>query len=73
MDIIQGGRGNQIAGARVGETISVHLIIGSVERIVLTEISRNGVEGLQVDLKDSPLTFYPYSNILKIKKYTEST
>jgi hypothetical protein len=71
MDVIQGGKGNKIAGCRVGETISIFLMTGMVDKVVLTDITRIGIEGHNVGLKDSPLTFYPYYNILKIKKYTE--
>lgn len=70
MDIVN-GKGPKIAGAAVGDLVYVHLTTGKAEKIMLTAITRNGVEGVEVDLKSSPLTFYPFSNIIKIKKHTE--
>lgn len=71
MNVISGNGKNQIAGAKVGELVWVHLTNQKVEKVMLSEIKRNGIEGFEVDLKDRPLTFYPFDNILKIKKYTE--
>jgi hypothetical protein len=62
---------SQIAGTQVGEVISVHLVTGKIEKILLNKVSRNGIEGFELDLNTQPLTFYPYTAIIKIKKYTE--
>lgn len=71
MDIVQGGGKAKIAGAALGDMVWVHLTNGKAEKILLTAITRHGIEGMEVDLKSSPLTFYPFSNIIKIKKHTE--
>lgn len=73
MNVINGGKGIKIAGAKIGETVWVHLINGRAEKVLLSEINRNGIEGFEVSLKNQPLTFYPFSNIVKIKKYIETT
>lgn len=71
LSVITSEMNQKIAGTSIGETILVHLTTGKVEKVVLSEISKLGVEGFDVDLKSQPLTFYPYNNILKIKKFTE--
>lgn len=71
MDVVQGGGKPKIAGAKIGEVVWVHLSTGKVEKILLTDVTRIGIEGLEVDLKSQPLTFYPYANIIKVKKHTE--
>lgn len=71
MDIVQGGGKPKIAGAALGDIVWVHLTNGKAEKILLTGITRHGVEGNEVDLKSSPLTFYPFNNIIKIKKHSE--
>jgi malate/lactate dehydrogenase len=71
MNLIQGGKKQELAGAKIGETILVHLITGKIEKVILSDITKTGIEGFEVDLKDRPLTFYPYTAILKVKKYNE--
>lgn len=71
MDVITGNK--KIAGASVGELVWVHLTSGKAEKVMLSEINRNGIEGVEVDLKNQPLTFYPFSNIIKVKKHLEIT
>jgi hypothetical protein len=73
MQVIQGGKSQQIAGAKVGEHIWIHLITGRAEKVLLSDITRYGVEGFQVDIQEQPLTFYPFTAILKIKKNNELT
>ena len=72
MQVLNGGNRNTIAGAKVGDTILVVLNSNKVEKIILNEIKRNGVEGFDVNLIGKPLTFYPFHNILKIKRYVNS-
>lgn len=69
--MLQGGGVKMVVGCRPGETIWIHLITGKAEKVVLSDITRTGIEGFEVDLKNQPLTFYPYTSILKIKKFTE--
>lgn len=71
LKVIDGGKKAKIAGATIGETVLVHLTSNKVEMIVLSEITKIGIEGFEVNLKNRPLTFYPYNNILKIKKFSE--
>jgi hypothetical protein len=71
MEVIQGGKSLKIAGAKIGEAVWVHLTNGRAEKVILSDITRTGIEGFEVDLKSQPLTFYPYNSILKIKKYVE--
>lgn len=71
MQIINGGKSSIIAGARIGEAILIHLITGKIEKVLLNSISRDGIEGFEIDLKSQPLTFYPFTAIIKVKKYTE--
>lgn len=70
MEIVHGS-GPKIAGAKLGDVVLVHLINNQVDRIILMAITRIGIEGCNVNIKESPLTFYPFNNILKIKKYSE--
>jgi len=71
MNIIQGGKIQLLAGAKVGETILVHLINGKIEKVNLLEIIKYGIEGIDLNLSSQPLTFYPFSAIIKIRKYNE--
>ena len=71
MDVLKGGGKPKIAGAALGDIIWVHLINGKSEKILLTDVTRNGIEGYEVDLKASPLTFYPFTSIMKVNKHTE--
>jgi len=73
MELIQGGKTDKIAGCKIGEIIWIHLSNGRAEKIILSDITRIGIEGFEADLKSQPLTFYPYNNIIKIKKYIEIT
>ena len=72
MDIIQGAGKTKIAGAKVGDLVWIHLITGKVEKVLLNDITRLGIEGFEVDLNTRPLTFYPFTAIIKIKKFTET-
>ena len=70
-DVYKGDFSNEIVGAVCGDLITVQLISGKVEKVLLEKIKRHGVEGYEVDLNNRPLTFYPFSSIIKIKKYSE--
>lgn len=72
MNLIRGD-GNKIADCKIGETILIHLINGKVEKAVLNEIKKIGIEAFHVDLTYKPLTFYPYTSIIKITKFIELT
>lgn len=71
MDIIQGGKKQLLAGAKAGDTVTILLITGKVEKILISDINKTGIEGFELDLKDRPLTFYPFTAIIKLKKYNE--
>lgn len=73
MDIIQGGSSPKIADAKIGDTILIYLHSGKVEKALLASISKIGIEVFEVELLDNPLTFYPFTSILKIKKPKETT
>ena len=73
MKVVDSSREQRIAGCKLGETIWVHLISGKAEKIILTDISRLGIEGLEANLSSQPLTFYPFTSIIKIKKFTDIT
>lgn len=65
------GNKADIAGARIGDSVLLHLITGKTEKILLNSVSKIGIEGFQLDLSSRPLTFYPYTAIIKVTKYTE--
>jgi hypothetical protein len=67
--VIDGGNKNKIVDAKAGETILITLITGKIEKVIISDINKIGVEGFDVNLKSQPLTFYPFNNILKIVKY----
>lgn len=71
MNVITGGS-PKIAGANYGDTVLIYLISGKVEKGILNNVSRTGIEAFHVDLKNEPLTFYPFNNIIKVIKYTEN-
>jgi malate/lactate dehydrogenase len=71
MDLIQGGKKIQIAGAKIGDTIMVHLTSNKLEKIVLADVNKIGIEGFQIDLMLRPLTFYPYTAIIKVTKFND--
>jgi len=71
MNLINGDGSKMVAGCRAGETVWLTLITGKSEKVVLVDITRLGIEGFEGNLKDQPLTFYPYSSILKVRKYVE--
>lgn len=71
MNLIQGGKKVEIAGAKIGDTVLVHLTSNKLEKIVLADVTKIGIEGFQVDLMTRPLTFYPYTAIIKVTKYNE--
>lgn len=69
LKLIDGGNKIKIVGAKVGDTIFITLISGKTEKVVISELNKLGVEGFDVNLKTQPLTFYPYSAILKVTKF----
>lgn len=69
MELIQGGKGSRIAGAKIGDCILITLITGKVEKTILSGRDRDGIEAFNLEIKSQPLTFYPYNNILKVTKY----
>ena len=71
MEVISGGKDIKIVDARIGETVFIHLINGKVEKVLLNDITKIGIEGFEVDLRNRPLTFYPFTAIIKVKKYYE--
>lgn len=71
MEIINGNK--KLAGASIGEAVNIHLITGKIEKVILTSIDKVGIEGLEANLSNQPLTFYPFTAIVKIKKFTEIT
>lgn len=71
MQVIQGGKTTSIAGAKVGEAIAIHLLSGKIERGILSDVTKVGIEAFNVDLTNQPLTFYPFNTIVKITKYNE--
>lgn len=71
MNIINGGS-PKIAGAKVGETVLIYLLSGKVEKGILNDVTRIGIEAFYIDLKNKPLTFYPFNTIVKVIKYIEN-
>lgn len=71
MEIISGGKSNKIAGASIGETILIYLLSGKIEKGILNDVNRVGIEAFHIDLKNKPLTFYPFNTIVKVIKYIE--
>lgn len=71
MKLIEGGNLTAIAGAKIGDTIMVHLTTNKVEKLLLNKVSKIGIEGFELSLKERPLAFYPFTAIIKIKKHNE--
>lgn len=71
MDIIKGGP-SKIAGAKEGEIILIYLLSGKIEKGILSDVTRVGIEAFHIDLKNKPLTFYPFNTIVKVIKYIET-
>lgn len=71
MRVLDGGGSIKIAGAKVGEAINILLLNNKTETVILSDLTRYGIEGFQVNLKDQPAAFYPYASILKVSKYKE--
>lgn len=72
MHIIKGGN-DKIADSKIGETVLIHLINGKTEKVILSEIKKIGIEAFHIDLMTKPLTFYPYTSIIKVTKFIELT
>lgn len=60
-----------LASARMGDLVQIKLTNGSTKIIRLKEIKTYGVEGEEIKFKEMPLTFYPFHNILYIRKDTD--
>ena len=71
MKLIEGGGTSTIAGAKVGDTIMVYLTTNKVEKLLLSKVTKIGIEGFELSLKERPLAFYPFTDIIKIKKHNQ--
>lgn len=71
MEIVNGTGSRKIVGAHIGERITILMLSGKSEDIILSEVLRHGLEGFQVQLKGQPLAFYPFASILKVTKFEE--
>lgn len=70
MEIVSSGS-RKIAGAKIGDCITILMLNGKAEHVLLSIIDRNGIEGFQVQLKGQPAAFYPFASILKVTKFEE--
>jgi hypothetical protein len=62
-----------IANAATGDYLSVKLSNGSTKIIKLKEIKTYGVEGYLTTITSSPLTFFPFHNIISVTKYEQQS
>jgi len=66
LSVIDGKK--SLAGAVPGDKIVLVHTTGKITTIVLDSYTSVGITGFNVNLLDRPLTFYPFHNILEIKK-----
>lgn len=71
MKLIEGTGNILIVGAKRGDSVLITTLSGKIEKIMLNNVSRYGIEGFDLNLTNQPLTFYPFSTILKVKKFND--
>ncbi len=71
MNVLQGAGQSKLAGCIPGDILVVTLITGQIDLVILDRRDRDGIHGFQQNQVGQPPVFYPFSAILKIKKYTE--
>lgn len=52
-----------------GDTVAISFTNNAIKYIKINELHPNGITGKNINLINSPLTFYPFTNILSISKY----
>jgi len=60
-----------IASAKQGDKVWIRLTNGTTKIVKLGEVKKDGVEGYDTFMKDLVLTFYPFHNILYIRKHVD--
>lgn len=58
-----------LSEAKINEKIEIRLSNNTTKIIKLKQITTYGLEGEDVNLIENPLTFYPFHNIISIKKH----
>lgn len=56
-----------ISGARAGDILIVEFTNHMIRHIELVEIKTHGIEGRVLNVKDKPLKFFTFHNIISIQ------
>lgn len=54
---------------QTGDTVSVYFTDNMTRNIKIIELHPNGITGLNINLLNSKLTFFSFTNIISISKY----